>query len=185
MIRNATKNDVADIIGISTEVFGPNYLKESHIYFESDRSTCIVEESDQIIAFGFGKLLDQENFDILFKNRIVPEDLILANKQGKLGIIKTLGVKQQFQGQGYGSKIIHELQARIITKGARRIIVPAWKQKDVINVEKIMTKANYEPFLEIKDMWKVDCDSEKFKCPARSDKCVCSLIYYQDTNTID
>lgn len=183
MIRDATTKDTFDILEISTEVFGPNYLKQSHIFFESERSTCIVEESDQIIAFGFARLLNQEDFEVLFKNHIVPEDLILANKQDKLGIIKTLGVKQQFQGKGYGSKIIQELQKRIISKGARRIIVPAWRQKDTINVGKIMMKANYKPFLEIKDMWKKDCDSEKFKCPARSVSCMCSLIYFENSNT--
>ena len=181
MIRLANKNDVDQILHISDEVFGANYYQPENILSDSDSHIAVIfEKNSSIAGFGLAKVLNRSDIQIAFEHHRV-DNVNAIFDCNKIGLIKTLGVSNLFQGLGIGVSLFQEMENRLRSKGAERFIVPAWRDEKGIPIEKIMNKFHYEPFLEIPLFWINKCDSGEYACNSRKNECVCSAVFYRDT----
>lgn len=141
---------IEKLLGIATEVFGDGYVKSIEI-----ENTITITLDNEIAGFGYYYLSD--SFE---------------------GILKMFAISKEYQGKGLGSRLLIEMENRLISMGAKKLIVPAWRDCNGINIEKLLNKFGYRKNLEVFDYWRKDCDKGCFKCPSRTNKCNCSAVFF-------
>jgi len=182
IIRNADHNDISHILSISMPLFGEGYLKDIHNFINNKNGISLVaEEKGMMVAFLLGKsCLRDEAKSFFYTNCNIPADVNYSDKEGSLGIIKTIGVKSNRQGHGIGAALFKKAESDLKSSGTKTVIVPAWVIGSEANIRGIMEHFGYHRFMTDLDYWKKECKEEKFKCPAKeNDVCVCSLDYYK------
>lgn len=103
------------------------------------------------------------------------------NADTPVGVLKTIVADPACQGQGIGTKLIPAVEKGLAQKGAVRIVVPAWKAGDRVNLAGTMRKTGYEEALTVDGLWRDDCDSGSFICADRKKRCICSAVFYSKT----
>lgn len=141
---------IEQLLNISKEIFGEGYLTNIPI-----NNTIIAFVEAEIVGFGYFYLENSSD-----------------------GVLKTFAIKQNYQNKGIGSRLLIEMESKLISFGAKRLIVPAWKDCNGINIERLLVKFGYKKNLEIFDYWKKDCDKKSFSCPSRTNKCNCSAVFF-------
>ncbi len=137
----------------------------------------------QIIGFGYGYIAQADTLASFLKVEAdnIPDPLLAADKQGRIGIIKTIVTDPTCQGRGIGTKLVREIEQGLLQNDATEIIVPAWKAGNRINIKKIMERTGHKPNFTVDGFWKEDCDSGEFQCVDRINKCICSAVFYAKT----
>jgi hypothetical protein len=105
-----------------------------------------------------------------------------AEKNGNLGIIKTIAVISSSQRHGIGDRLFVEIETYLhTTLNCSMIAVPAWKDITGIHLDGILISNGYEPFISCEKYWETDCDGGIFKCKGRiaDNQCCCDLVWYK------
>ena len=176
IIRDANEQDISEIEKISDQAFGQGYYSKSNIIFSNSNIINLVSViENKVVGFAIG-FVENENYLI---NLNPPTEILISAQNYKLGVIKTLAVLEEFQGQKIGKFLFFELEQRLKNLKSESFMVPAWKADGKIYLQNILDKFNYKPFYE-DSPWKGICDSGSYKCLLRKNNCSCSCscVYY-------
>lgn len=155
------------INNISIEAFGEGYLECLLKYIENDLGNCLACFIDEKIV-GFITYHKKETHELFEKNNV-----------DAIGEIKTIVVLEAHKGKSVGSKLFKYAEEELLLFGVNKIIVPAWKFDDQINISRLLKKYEYKKYLENKLYWKNECENNEFDCPKKTTKfCKCSAIFY-------
>ena len=135
---------------IAKKLFGEGYLTSLPI-----EDTVVATINEEVVGFGYCYISDSGD-----------------------GVLKTFAVSDDHQNKGIGSKLLIEMENKLTSLGVKKFIVPAWKDCNGINIERLLSKFGYKKNLEIFDYWKKDCDKKCFTCPSRTEKCNCSAVFF-------
>lgn len=148
--RAENQCQIEQLLSIAKEIFGEGYLTDLPI-----ANTIVAIVDAEVVGFGYYYLNNSDE-----------------------GVLKTFAIKQNHQGKGIGSRLLIEMEGNLISLGAKKLSVPAWKDCNGINIERLLLKFGYIKNLEIFDYWKKDCDKKSFSCPSRTNKCNCSAVFF-------
>jgi len=181
-ILTARNEDITSILDFSSHLFGEGYVDDVRNLINDKKAVALVAvENGDIVGFILGKLCMRDEAKILVNSlEKLPADLENSDKEGTLGIIKTLGVTSSRQGHGIGEALFSSAESRLKKLGAKTIIIPAWKNGNIVNIDGLLKHFSYNHFLSDSDYWKGNCENGKFRCPSKSGgKCVCSVEFYK------
>lgn len=181
-IREAVTEEIANILDLSLPLFGDGYVQDIPDFIRNKNGVALVaEEQGNIVGFVLGKLCVRDQALRIFRNtdEILP-DIKHADKEGTLGILKTIGVSQSRQGHGIGELLFRKAELRLKNLGTKIIVVPAWKDRDTVTIDGLMNHFSYKKFFTDDEYWKKDCENKKFRCPSKQgNKCSCSVDFYK------
>jgi ribosomal protein S18 acetylase RimI-like enzyme len=155
-IQNINRKHFYEIINLSDHVFGEGYIKEEllELYIKSE------------IKFGYVAIYNSK-FSGFILNQITLENLnknlnFELSEQDKIGVIKSIAIKDQFQKKGIARKLI-EKSLKAFGETIKKIICIAWDNPDnhLIN---LLNKFNFTYCQTIPEYWKNESLISKFKC---------------------
>lgn len=178
--------EIAQALRVADETLGKGYVSSKN--FDINYGSPVIlgawkgnEFAGFIIAFLLKKGAARE---IVFEgdqNVEISTDVMLADEDGVLGVIKTVGVAPNLQGHGIGTTLISQTEKQLKKLGARTIVIPAWENGDGnINIGGVVTHLGYRLESKIEGFWKADCDAGNFNCPEGrpGGRCVCSAVFF-------
>ena len=180
-IRNAEKADINHIIGTADAVFGDGYTEIDQIANDEKKYAIVANVNGQFAGFCCGNILDADKLEDLVKKDlgVVPDDIRIANCEGKLGLIKTIAVNERFGSNGIGTRLLKDAEQKLIGLGATCIIVPAWKVGGKTPIKNLLERFSYKEWIENDTYWKKDCENQKFECISFCESCQCSVVFYR------
>lgn len=180
-LADGTDRDVNAVLHIATEAFGIGYLPSGSLVSD-DRHFCVVAKIEsEVVGFCLGYKLQPDGLDefMRLKPTTVPADVRYANQNDCLGIIKTIAVRRNMRGYGIGADLIKAAESRLVERGVRCVLVPAWMRSGEIFLDGILTDQDYSRWTDNPIFWKSACEGRDFDCVAYEGKCVCGVAFYR------
>lgn len=174
---NITMIDI--LVEISEANFGYNYLTFDYFYNiindENFDGWCVVDNEDVIVGFLFFyktsiKEIIKNTKDISLKEDICNNSNIIC--------LDTMVILPKYRKLGIGKKLIYKV---LNVFKDYSFIMYAWKYNNTINMKSIANKMGFTKLREYKDLWKEDCENNKFICCIKSSSsrgCVCSTVLF-------
>lgn len=128
----------------------------------------VVRENDKIIGFAGVRFLQKKENSPAYLQRFLPESQ-------KAAVLKIIAIEPSCQGKGYGALLFEKTEACCRKNNCQQIFVPAWQQGETLNLRKMLKKRGYVHKQSFPGFWKEACQKREFLCPARREKCVCSM----------
>ena len=181
-ISEALDSDIPSILNLSIPLFGEGYVKDVSDYIHNkDGVALVAREKDKVVGYTLAKRCEKNDLDNVFgTDEKISVDIKHADKEGSLGLIKTIGVSPQRQGHGIGELLFRETDSRLKAKGAKIVVVPGWDDNGKTNVEGLMKHFDYSPFMFDPEYWKERCEQEEFQCPNKKGaECVCGITFFK------
>jgi GNAT superfamily N-acetyltransferase len=179
-IRKLKDSDRNSILYISRCVFGDGYYEPAGSG-NNQQTTLVGEVAGEIAGFCSGYILKRN--EILSFARTsraeLSDDLRYADQRGTIGVIKTIGVQEKFQGYGVGTRLFEQAEKHLAEQGAESVVVPAWEKTGSCSLKSILERHSYRMWKQEPEFWKEECENKKFRCIACSDSCVCSAIFWR------
>lgn len=180
-IREAADEDVNDILHTSGNAFGFGYVDPAHLVNDDRHFAVVAHVEKEFAGFCFGHLLDADGVADLVGTDvgILPDDIRLADAQGRLGVLKSIAIRRKFRGHGVGARLVAEAERRLKTLGAGCIVVPAWKVGAEIPIANLLRRADYAEWLSNDRYWRDSCEAGAFKCVAFDGACRCAATFFR------
>lgn len=155
-VRPYCRQDIAEILNITDELLGVNYIVEKQLeeYF------VLVAENEEL-------------------GKCVGVCLSYVDAEANVGYVKTVAVSPKFSGQGIGTELIAESVRRLENLGVKKLRTTAWKHDGIVNSDIIFRRNGFVPVREIPDFWYEDSLKRKFVCPVCGDVCHCACVVYE------
>ncbi len=97
----------------------------------------------------------------------------------KIGLIKSIVVRKEYQGYGVGSRLVEEVYEDLKQKGVDSFCSIAWKNEKKVNVEGILTSLGFNAYAEIDNYWKAQSDELGYHCPScGAPPCTCTGVIF-------
>jgi ribosomal protein S18 acetylase RimI-like enzyme len=181
--------DTPALVSVASKTLGRMYFNDPRRYLSSPSSHILVareKKTHLVVGFIAGKCLPKGQLLSKYgslSRKMIPLDIREADKVGRLGVIEEMGVHPKYQGRGTGRSLIERMETTL-RSSSTTVIVPTWRFRQTNEVEPILLARGYEPFCELPQFWKNDCDRGAFACPARSqDRCQCDLVFFKSNET--
>lgn len=180
-IKPYQRDYLNDILHTSANAFGYGYIEADNIKVDDKRFTVVAEVGGEFAGFCLGYIEEANNLPQLIRAElgVLPDDVALADRNGTLGIIKSVVIRKKFRGHGIGTAILQSAETELKNRDTECILVPAWKIGETTNMRNILLSNDYREWVESPDYWKTECDQEKFQCVGRSKDCRCSVVFYR------
>ncbi len=163
------------VVELSNLAFGVHYLPNS--YFESfltqkNRRAFVVFDNQQVVAFITTITCTSEK---LKQHILKDSERFNVETADKVGIIKQLVVKENYQQKGIATKLIKYCLYNI---SATYYIYIAWKKAPFTPIIQLMNKNGFNATVTIQQYWKLDSLEKKYDCPICSNPCNCDAVIY-------
>ena len=180
-INNAGQDDVNDILHTSGNAFGYGYTEPDQAVNDDTHYAIVARVDGEFAGFCFGHVLEADSLQDLIKMDpgIVPDDIRVADKTGRLGLLKTLAIRRKFKGHGIGTRLLEEAEKCLVQRQAMCIVVPAWKVGEEIPIGNLLKRADYAEWLTNESYWKAECNAGEFRCVARDGTCQCAVSFFR------
>lgn len=183
---DAFNQDISQALRVADETLGRGYVSNSNFKINYGKPVILGAWLDSelagfMIAFLLKKGMAREVVYEGHDSVDISIDVSLADEDGTLGVIKTVGVEPKFQGHGVGTALIRETEKRLKKMGARTVVVPAWQNgEEKINIGGVISHLGYAVESKIEGFWEADCDAGAFSCPEGrpGGRCVCSAVFF-------
>lgn len=177
MIKNATKEDLKEIYLVCNEQLGFNYLPLERLNKLFDNKSTIIRIKmieDNIAGFALCEVLN--NDEIVEQVR----DKALLNKEEKsFGFIDIVATKEEYKGKGIASSLVQDCLKELLERGIKQVFSAAWKDKDNINIGKVLEKSGLIPAKEIKNYYYEESLNKGYNCPnCGNPPCKCSAVIF-------
>lgn len=136
------------------------------------------DATGDLVGVCTGYRVNQSDGLSLFCGVEPPKPIAEAQRLGKLGILKTVAISPLHQRQGLGVALIGLVERTLIEAGLEVIVVPAWEVAGRVNLGRAMERTGFRRVFDAGAVWVSGCDSGTFACRDRTDRCVCTAIYY-------
>lgn len=180
-IKDFDETFLNDILHTSSNAFGHGYIDDTHIK-NDDQNFAIVSLVDGEFSgfcFGYVEEADSIHSFVGCSTGVLPDDVRMADKNGSLGVIKTIVIREKYRGHGIGTKLIEAAEQKLSERKSECIVVPAWSHNDNVNIEGVLKNSDYAAWIENKDYWKEGCENRDFECVRYDGKCNCSVKFYR------
>lgn len=173
----------AAVTALADRVLGTGYFAappETLATGQSSFYVC-VSPDDEVAAFAYGEVLPAGGLNKFLEGRVsdIPPDLAKADTEGVIGVIETIAVAPEHQGKGLGTKLLSILHDQLVGLGGDKLIASFKRGPSSRNVDKVMAKHGFEPWLELDSYLKERCDSGAFGCVDRTDRCNCKALFFK------
>jgi GNAT superfamily N-acetyltransferase len=171
----------ATALAIAEKVFGPNYLSETDVMGTSGLDVFVALYDRKVVGLAAIEVSSSVSGKSNGDSWKLPMDVLHAEKNSRLGIIKTVAVAEELQKHGIGEQLFVAMEAMLKRRGMILCAVPAWEDDDGVHLRGILTGNGYESFLTCRHYWKDACDAGAFSCRCRQGRseCICNLIWYK------
>lgn len=171
------------VLALAERVLGAGFFESPSRILRDPEGVILVAVGDDksVIGFVLGRLLGAGQLRDFVGDRIaeIPEELVDADAKGVLGVIQTVAVDPDHQGEGVGTKLMAAVHDTIIGHGADKLIVTFKRGPNVPHVHSWMEKQGFTFWTKAPSFWKERCDLGDFKCPARQESCQCEATFYR------
>ncbi|MGF1609535.1 MAG: GNAT family N-acetyltransferase [Kiloniellales bacterium] len=173
----------AKVVALANRVLGKGFFeKPSEIALDLNCYVLIcTTDEDQVAGFAIGRLLPKDGLQSFLEHRLVdlPDDLEKADAEGALGVIQTVVVAPEVQGQGIGTKLLQIMHDTIVGRGADKLIVTFKRGTRAANVDRFMERLGFAFWMRLESYWKQRCDLGEFLCTDRGETCSCEAVFYR------
>ncbi len=179
-IETIRPNQIYRAVDIIDSELGKDYIRIDELsnLLEDQSYTCLVSLVDDIpvgIAIGCVKNRNEALSYLRIQETDCPSYVKIADK---IGVVKTIAVRKDYQGRGIGSKLVENLEKQL-TRDANVLSSVAWKHGETVNIANVLERHEYKMYKEIPDYWKEDSLREGFFCPVcKEPPCTCSAVIY-------
>ena len=169
IIETLSTKHLAACISISNDLLGVNY--HDKVYFEKT-----IQQKQGIVLMSETKVIGFLIFNVTY-----PE---YSNKMYGIGLDKSVGhigsicVATSEQRRGFASYLMQKA-ITILAKEFSSIYILAWEYNGNINIEKILSKYEFNKVNHLDSIWKEACENNSFNCPVKENLCICSGIVYK------
>ncbi len=175
LIQHIDEVEIPELIQLSKKSLGEGYLTIDYfkkvVFSERYYSWKIVDEKNGLIAFLVAYKTSFEEVYEKTGNRNVTEKMEIP-----LYCLDTMVVETSYRRKGLGKRLINEA-IQSLGEGSHYIMY-TWKQGEKINMQGIAEFFQFYPLKEYNGFWEKGCVNGEFKCPAKIEKCVCSMVLY-------
>ncbi len=173
----------AEVSALAERVLGTGFF-EIPSEIMRDPESCVfvaLTGDDQVAGFVRGRVLPKGGLRDFLEHRVpdIPQDLEEADATGVLGVIETVAVAPEYQGQGIGTKLLRIVHNTIIGRGADKLIVTFKRGPRAGHVGHLMEKLGFEFWVKLETYWKTRCDLGEFACVDRGEACTCEAVFYR------
>jgi GNAT superfamily N-acetyltransferase len=173
----------AAVAALADKVLGGGFFENPSLIAQ-DPETCVllsIGDDEELAGFVRGRVLAKDGLGDFLEHRVadIPTDLKDADAEGVLGVIQTVVVAPEHQGEGIGTKLLQIIHDKIIGRGADKLIVTFKRAPTSAQVDRLMEKLGFEFWTRLVTYWKDRCDRGDFACVDRSDSCNCEALFYR------
>ena len=169
VIETLSTKHLAACISLSNDLLGVNY--HDKVYFEKS-----IQQKQGIVF-----MLETKVVGFLIFNVTSPD---CSNKMYGLDLNESVGhigavcVATSYQRKGFASHLIQKAIS-ILEREFSSIYLLAWKYNSIVNLEKILTKYEFNKVNHLHSAWKEKCEKNAFNCPVKEEICICTGIVYK------
>ena len=184
LLRDISKDYIPQILDISDEQLGKDYLSNELLENIIDNDTNVIcklafsQIGNKVIGFCLAFVVEPQDIASIIK---VPERQIsrALRDSEKIGVIKTIAVDNKYKGYGVGRKLAEDCYNELLRKKVQSLCSVAWKGKEKVNINGILTNLGFERYIEIPDYWSEDSLQKGYSCPnCGQPPCHCSAVIY-------
>lgn len=154
-----------------------NILPNIH-KFNQTSHTQIETQNTNIVGFCIGAAFDKTEFTNYLN---IPEDDLppAFNVSSKIGVIRTVAVKDKFTQQGIGTKMVEECINRCVDEGATVLCSVGWKDGDQVNIGGIMEHFGFSREKKFDNYWHDESINREYHCTNCGEPpCTCSAVLF-------
>jgi len=173
------------VTALADEAFGQGYFSRLSELAAEEGAALIIghEGDDELLCFAFGSVLPADGLRDHLEGQLpdLPGDILEADQDGALGVIRAVAVSPAHRRSGYGTKLIALMHDRLVGMGADKLIVCFKRSPNVPHVDGMMGKLGFEVWQRLPSFWRERCDAGQFHCSDRQGSCNCEALLYRKT----
>ncbi len=173
----------AKVSALAERIFGAGYFRSASELPQATDSCFLVciSPDEEVTGFVYGRVLPQGGLQEFLEQKIkdIPEDLMVADAQGALGVVQSVAVAAEFRAKGIGTKLLRAVHDGIVGLGADKLIVTFKRGPVEASVDAIMGRLGFEQWAKLPTYFKESCDQGAFICIHRHNGCTCEAILYR------
>lgn len=109
-----------------------------------------------------------------------PPALAEQPQQKRFGKIQSIGIKEEYRGEGLSTKMIRFAMSRLQAMGMERVFIICWKKGSDVPLKPTLVQCGFQFLCVTKRPW---YDHPKLHCPYCGGRCCCDAeIYYRILN---
>jgi len=179
-ITSLQKNHIQEIILLSNQVFGENFLTKSYLlqYINSTNHVgYVLVTNKNLIGYLLAETLNFKQFtdSILIEKEWFKEHFKDYNN---INLIQQIAINKQYQKQGFANQLIKET-----TNHLSITCCLAWKKGKVVALKNTLLKNDFNYLRTIDNYWSKDSLVKKYNCVfCGQPPCNCSAEVYIKKN---
>lgn len=141
------------------------------------------ENETELAGFTQGRLLPSDGLREHLEHRIndVTPEIDKADQDGALGVIETIAVSPAHRRRGIARKLLGILHDKLIGLGAGKLIITFKRGPSATNIDGLMTRLGFEPWIRLPSYWKDRCEKREFVCVDWDQACKCEAALFRKT----
>ena len=174
-IYDGNPDDLTLIQQISDTELGTGYFNtfNNNLFSESNLIRVIIHK-EILAGFCYSYITSFKEINKaweLSENQFAPND--------KVGVLKTIAVKDGFQKQGLGNALVKDTINCLLQYNAIAIFTSLWDNPDTDSNISLLIKNGFRWQKTIPNYWTSDSIKKGYHCPACGHPCKCSASIYQ------
>jgi len=176
-IRDGNPDDLPLIQQISDTVLGTGYFTtfNNNLFSESHLIRVIID-NEILVGFCYSYIT---SFKEINKEWDLSEHQFALND--KVGILKTIAIKTEFQNKGLGNKLVKDTINYLVQKNATAIFTSLWNHPDTDSNISLMVKNGFRWQKTIPNYWTSDSIKNGYHCLVCGYPCKCLASIYLKT----
>ena len=141
-------------------------------------SKLLQSQDTDILGFCIGALYDQEALtDYLnISTAELPEAFKVSDK---IGVVRTVAVKEELHGQGIGTELVKKCIEQCVSDNATVLCSVGWKEGGSVNIGGIMNHFGFSEEIEIEEYWYEESIDRGYLCESCGEPpCTCSAVLF-------
>jgi len=110
----------------------------------------------------------------------ISDSLQQADRNGTVGVVQTICVAEGLRRRGIGRDLLRKAEQYLSCYNPTVVMAPAWRVKDKVNAEELLSSSNFKESHQFPDFWKGQCEANSFVCPKKpaGGACGCSMSLF-------
>ena len=175
---------VSRVIRIADAQLGSGFISPDDLAaIEQQPDEClgivaVDEDTARIVGFGLTYIVGPSDSRrlISWPEQKIPESVGYVDR---VGILKTVAVREDYQGRGVGYAIVEESLRKLREFGVETVCAIAWKAGEKTNIGGILKNLEFFKYREVPNYWKMESEERGYECPrCGPPPCLCTGVIY-------